>query len=47
MRTSRAQWGERRARAATAMQALAIVVAYFGVVVALTFLVVDAAGYPI
>ena len=45
MRTGRGKWQEGRARGATALQALGILVAYFGIVVALMYPVADAAGY--
>lgn len=45
MSTRRRRWQERRARGATALQALGILVAYFGIVAALMYPVADAAGY--
>lgn len=45
MSTRKRTWRERRAQGATAVQALGILVAYFGVVVALMYPVADAAGY--
>jgi hypothetical protein len=45
MSTRKPAWRERRARGATVVQALGILVAYFGVVVALMYPVADAAGY--
>ena len=47
MKANRGKWEERRAKGATAIQALGILMAYFGVVVALMYPVADAAGYLI
>ena len=43
--TSKRSWRDRHEKSVTALQALGIVAAYFGIVVALMYPVADAAGY--